>query len=389
MDKAQFLSAISNQTKATSEDLDALKKWIQDYPYFTSARLLYLQSIQFTYPLSFPLEVKKCAAHIGSREKMYELTHQTLAQPIPDLIRGKAETVKKVESVISEKSPEVKSIEPEKLSAKEKVKRILEENRKMRLAMESGTTIPSPPEQVEVVSRTIDLSQKTLEKLEILDPPLTEVIPTNEKEVPIAEMQKTPITEETSPSLIAQIESAVELEIPPEREDSGMNEDSETNESNEIEHIENQELPPESVQPLETLDALAAEVVGNKSNTTDIKKNFFHWLKELQNEKGEEEKSTIEQQKEIIDKFLVKLPGIKPDKSALKKTDQRDLVQQSLREDQEMVTETLAKLYLEQGHLSKALDAFEILLLRFPQKSSFFAGQIREIRKSLKEKGKK
>ena len=389
MDKAQFLSAISNQTKATSEDLDAVKKWIQDYPYFTSARLLYLQSIQFTYPLSFPLEVKKCAAHIGSREKMYELTHQTLAQPIPDLIRGKAETVKKVESVISEKSPEVKSIEPEKLSAKEKVKRILEENRKMRLAMESGTTIPSPPEQVEVVSRTIDLSQKTLEKLEILDPPLTEVNPTNEKEVPIAEMQKTPITEETSPSLIAQIESAVELEIPPEREDSGMNEDSETNESNEIEHIENQELPPESVQPLETLDALAAEVVGNKSNTTDIKKNFFHWLKELQNEKGEEEKSTIEQQKEIIDKFLVKLPGIKPDKSALKKTDQRDLVQQSLREDQEMVTETLAKLYLEQGHLSKALDAFEILLLRFPQKSSFFAGQIREIRKSLKEKGKK
>lgn len=389
MDKAQFLSAISNQTKATSEDLDAVKKWIQDYPYFTSARLLYLQSIQFTHPLSFPLEVKKCAAHIGSREKMYELTHQTLAQPIPDLIRGKAETVKKVESVISEKSPEVKSIEPEKLSAKEKVKRILEENRKMRLAMESGTTIPSPPEQVEVVSRTIDLSQKTLEKLEILDPPLTEVNPTNEKEVPIAEMQKTPITEETSPSLIAQIESAVELEIPPEREDSGMNEDSETNESNEIEHIENQELPPESVQPLETLDALAAEVVGNKSNTTDIKKNFFHWLKELQNEKGEEEKSTIEQQKEIIDKFLVKLPGIKPDKSALKKTDQRDLVQQSLREDQEMVTETLAKLYLEQGHLSKALDAFEILLLRFPQKSSFFAGQIREIRKSLKEKGKK
>ena len=389
MDKAQFLSAISNQTKATSEDLDAVKKWIQDYPYFTSARLLYLQSIQFTHPLSFPLEVKKCAAHIGSREKMYELTHQTLAQPIPDLIRGKAETVKKVESVISEKSPEVKSIEPEKLSAKEKVKRILEENRKMRLAMESGTTIPSPPEQVEVVSRTIDLSQKTLEKLEILDPPLTEVNPTNEKEVPIAEMQKTPITEETSPSLIAQIESAVELEIPSEREDSGMNEDSETNESNEIEHIENQELPPESVQPLETLDALAAEVVGNKSNTTDIKKNFFHWLKELQNEKGEEEKSTIEQQKEIIDKFLVKLPGIKPDKSALKKTDQRDLVQQSLREDQEMVTETLAKLYLEQGHLSKALDAFEIILLRFPQKSSFFAGQIREIRKSLKEKGKK
>ena len=211
MDKAQFLSAISNQTKATSEYLDAVKKWIQDYPYFTSALLLYLQSIQFTHPLSFPLEVKKCAAHIGSREKMYELTHQTLAQPIPDLIRGKAETVKKVESVISEKSPEVKSIEPEKLSAKEKVKRILEENRKMRLAMESGTTIPSPPEQVEVVSRTIDLSQKTLEKLEILDPPLTEVNPTNEKEVPIAEMQKTPITEETSPSLIAQIESAVEL----------------------------------------------------------------------------------------------------------------------------------------------------------------------------------
>jgi len=45
-----------------------------------------------------------------------------------------------------------------------------------------------------------------------------------------------------------------------------------------------------------------------------------------------------------------------------------------------LMTETLAKVYLEQGHLEKAITAYEILSLKYPQKSSLFANQIKAIK---------
>jgi hypothetical protein len=49
------------------------------------------------------------------------------------------------------------------------------------------------------------------------------------------------------------------------------------------------------------------------------------------------------------------------------------------------MTETLAKLYIEQGHVEKAIEAYDILRLRFPEKSSFFAGRIRALKQQLKK----
>ena len=57
----------------------------------------------------------------------------------------------------------------------------------------------------------------------------------------------------------------------------------------------------------------------------------------------------------------------------------------SLVENDEIVTETLARVYLEQGHLDKSIQAYKKLSLKFPQKSSFFANQIKLIY-DLKEK---
>jgi hypothetical protein len=43
------------------------------------------------------------------------------------------------------------------------------------------------------------------------------------------------------------------------------------------------------------------------------------------------------------------------------------------------MTETLAKVYLEQK-ISKAIQAYEILILKYPEKSSFFADRITNIK---------
>jgi len=58
-----------------------------------------------------------------------------------------------------------------------------------------------------------------------------------------------------------------------------------------------------------------------------------------------------------------------------------DFAKESVIEDHELVTPTLAKVYLEQEHYDKAISAYQKLILKYPKKSSFFANQITLIRK--------
>lgn len=44
------------------------------------------------------------------------------------------------------------------------------------------------------------------------------------------------------------------------------------------------------------------------------------------------------------------------------------------------MTETLARVYLEQKKYQKAIQAYEILILKYPEKSSFFADHISDIK---------
>ena len=47
------------------------------------------------------------------------------------------------------------------------------------------------------------------------------------------------------------------------------------------------------------------------------------------------------------------------------------------------MTETLATVYLQQKNYKKALQAYHILILKYPEKSGFFADQIRAIEKLI------
>lgn len=85
---------------------------------------------------------------------------------------------------------------------------------------------------------------------------------------------------------------------------------------------------------------------------------------------------------DLIDTFLKVNPRIVP---KLDLEDSRgDISEPCLEEDEEIVTETLANIYEQQGHFVKAKDAYEKLILKFPEKSTYFASRIQELEKRIK-----
>ena len=85
----------------------------------------------------------------------------------------------------------------------------------------------------------------------------------------------------------------------------------------------------------------------------------------------------------LIDKFLSTNPGIirstPPDESHRPQLDSNDIIAQSAAENDDLITETLANIYLQQKNYDKALDAFQKLSLKYPEKSIYFASRIKEI----------
>jgi len=79
----------------------------------------------------------------------------------------------------------------------------------------------------------------------------------------------------------------------------------------------------------------------------------------------------------LIDTFIKKNPKIKP---VDKTTTNTDISTHSTAEDTNLMTETLAKVYLEQKKYDNAIKAYRILSLKYPEKSGFFADRIKAIK---------
>ena len=80
----------------------------------------------------------------------------------------------------------------------------------------------------------------------------------------------------------------------------------------------------------------------------------------------------------LIDKFIEANPKISPVK---KDADIPTIFYEpSNADNSSLMTETLARVYLEQKKYQKAIQAYEILILKYPEKSSFFADRILDIK---------
>ena len=89
------------------------------------------------------------------------------------------------------------------------------------------------------------------------------------------------------------------------------------------------------------------------------------------------EASNIAKGEELIDQFL----SVNPRISKMAKDAPAPVVRtEPDAQVTGLVTETLARMYAEQGHIAKAIQAYEILKLRVPEKSSIFAARIEALK---------
>lgn len=97
---------------------------------------------------------------------------------------------------------------------------------------------------------------------------------------------------------------------------------------------------------------------------------------------GIPENQSVLSQSDLIDRFIVANPRIEPVRD-MKNVPAED---RSVPENSEgvFVSETLARIYISQGYYSKAIDIFEKLSLKYPEKSSYFATQIEKVKELFK-----
>ena len=135
----------------------------------------------------------------------------------------------------------------------------------------------------------------------------------------------------------------------------------------------------------EELSAELALLDEKKKSLDELKDIIASRLKAMERERldkehGIEKPAEKMSRKELIDKFISENPSITRPKAEF--YNPISVAQNSIVDQGNIVSETLAEIYLKQGYFEKAISIYEKLCLKYPKKSSYFAAQIEEIKAS-------
>lgn len=131
---------------------------------------------------------------------------------------------------------------------------------------------------------------------------------------------------------------------------------------------------------LEELEVSSEPIKEEEATLHASEKSFLDWLDNFDKMEGREEKHGKLSQSDIINSFIEKQPRIRSVKG-----EQPSIIEINATDRSQIVTETLARIYLKQENYKKAIQVYEQLILNIPEKKGYFASQIHFLENLLKK----
>ena len=321
MNAQQYIQWLNNPYQLTAENTAALKDVISEYPYLQSARALYLKALNQQRSFLYNSELKKTAAYTTDRDVLFDYIVSE------DFIAYKPLQIEEV-VVVDENYIEFKKPEP-----------TLDETIEKRV-LDTLVYIENQDKETELIQKIDQISKSKIEANKL------EKESASVEEQQIAE--KVP-SEEIPSEEIHQLEENLEVGKPLD-----------FSENDKFSFTEWLKLT--SAKPIQREEEIIDKNIEQKKEDVVI-----------------DEPIVVKQKKmDLIDRFIETNPKITPSKSAVVPVINMDRLNE---EEPFYMTETLARIYLEQKKYQKAIQAYEILILKYPEKSSLFANRIFDIKK--------
>ncbi|WP_374175032.1 hypothetical protein [Flavobacterium tructae] len=437
MNVTDYTYLMNKPDAITEKQAEALGSVLNEFPYFQSARALRLKGLYDQNSFKYNYALKVTAAHTTDRTVLFDfITSESFTsiqseyydKKLRDLMEIKVfdseivsfEEVKKapevrvnpIEQSILDSIKEAATVTLEEpVKAEEKpVNQFIEQSILDSAQKAAAVTFEEPVKTIEKTVESVSEQFIAAEPIEVAPIILEEPAKIEQPETELTEQQPVlPPTKEPTPTFFDEIVEEEIQEIKPEVKEIKVNpvEQSILNSIKEStavvsEQSELIEEPKETEVPESVKTAEENLEIGQPLDfSVNEKHSFQEWLQlaktepidrseETSPEIREPEKVTesttvtesIEEEKkkkaELIDKFIETNPKISPIKqTAITQTVQSD---PSKEDNSYLMTETLARVYLEQKKYTKAIQAYEILILKYPEKISFFADRISDIK---------
>lgn len=380
MSKERFIALVKNPALIKADDAPFLEELLKEFPYFQTAHLLAARCYKVSDSIHLQKQIKAAATHIIDRKVLYNLienfqsienTKEIEKIDLTKTERISSNIIKEIEvneinatndvaqnAYITNDSNEI--IEEVKLiqdlPLEESMKPVEVDNLKKELNLDNAVNENQQNSEIqqEIVEQNIESHKEKIE-IAIIE---AEIPLENEIKLAIAE---TRYLQEFEQKLVENVKIASETEVI-----SQINEVVSSQEKEKIIQVEEKE--PE-----------------NLAQTT----NFVGWLKNLEKNKNDESKSAkqkpLNEGEKLIDAFIEKpIQRAKPIKQEF--FSPVNMAKQSVSDNDFFVTETLAKIYIKQGNLTKAIKVYQNLSLKNPEKNNIFAAQIKILKEQLHNK---
>ncbi len=371
-----------------------LETLLHEFPYCQTAQLLYLKSLHNEKNIHYHNRLKIAAAYSADRRILYKFIMQ------PEL---KA----KINKVEKDLQITIKPIQAESVIAPGETPKIVENKKEEQQKVKDNTQLPKPEKKTEITETAV-LNTVEIKSTETKEETSKEKSPVVEKKqeeklihdkiskdilVKTPEISKEEKQVESETVHLSKEENSEKGNADKENKNSLpgiINTQEEQDEStifNGISILETEVLN-EAIQVAIEHDLSQIPIIENKKKQEKLndsfaeeKHTFSQWMKTLSKKdekKHSEEINSVGPANDLIAKFIQEEPKIKPKKTAF--FSPVNLARMSVVENDNFVTETLAKVYAKQGNFTKAIKIYENLILKYPEKSTYFAALIKEIK---------